>query len=73
MNCAIDGMAAKASSDSRAALQPVEREGEAGHLLVDLVDLLEDRRGLGGRHEEAGLALEEPDAEALLGVLDAAG
>ena len=44
--------------------------GEAAHLLVDLVDLLEDGRGLGGGDEEAGLALEEADAEAFLGVLD---
>ena len=70
MNWAIDGIEAKASSDLGAALQPVEREGEAGHLLVDLLDLLEDRRRLGGRHEEPGPALEEAHAEALLGMLE---
>ena len=52
-----------------AALQPVEGVGEPGHLLEDLVDLLEDRCRLGRRHEKAGLALEEPHPEALLGVL----
>ena len=53
-----------------APVELVDRKAEVPDLLVDLVELIEQRLGFRRRHEQACLALEQPDTEGFLGVLD---